>query len=355
VLIRRTWRAPRVDALRAAAVLWRGWLLVTGLTFSFMAGIIHPYYTVAIAPATAALVGLGVTALWRDRVTITARVTLAVVLALTVGWAWYLLARTTWQPWLTWAVPIAGLVGVAALLGVHRMPRAAGIAAATVALVAGAGGSTAYALATAATPHTGAIPSAGPAGAGRMGGPGLRGGGRGGFGGPGGMQPPAGGVPNGGAQSGTRTGGVGRGGTGGPSGGILGSPTPTAELTALLQQDAASYTWVAAAVGSNNAAGYQLASGDPVMAVGGFNGTDPAPTLERFQALVAAQKIHYFVGGGGATMGGRGRTNTGATNTGATSTGGSDDAARIAQWVQQNFTATTVGGTTVYDLTASAS
>jgi 4-amino-4-deoxy-L-arabinose transferase-like glycosyltransferase len=350
VLIWRTWRAPRVDALRAATVIWGGWLLVTGLTFSFMAGIIHPYYTVAIAPATAALVGLGVTALWRDRAAITARVTLAAVLALTVGWAWYLLARTTWQPWLTWAVPIAGLVGVAALLGVHRMPRAAVVGVATVALVAGAGGSTAYALATAATPHTGAIPSAGPAGAGRMGGPGgMRGAGRGGLGGPGGMQPPAGGVPSGGAQSGARTGGVGRGGTGGPGGGILGSPTPTAELTGLLQQGAASYTWVAAAVGSNNAAGYQLASGDPVMAVGGFNGTDPAPTLERFQALVAAQKIHYFVGGG-ATMGGRG-----GTSTGATSTGGSDDATRIAQWVQQNFTATTVGGTTVYDLTASAS
>ena len=54
-------------ALRAAAVLWGGWLLVTGLVFSYMAGIIHPYYTVAIAPAVAALVGIGVTVLWRDR------------------------------------------------------------------------------------------------------------------------------------------------------------------------------------------------------------------------------------------------------------------------------------------------
>ena len=62
-------RAPRTDPLRAAAVLWGGWLLVTGLVFSYMAGIIHPYYTVAIAPAVAALVGLGVTALWRDRAT----------------------------------------------------------------------------------------------------------------------------------------------------------------------------------------------------------------------------------------------------------------------------------------------
>jgi hypothetical protein len=76
------------------------------------------------------------------------------------------------------------------------------------------------------------------------------------------------------------------------------------------------------------------------MALGGFNGTDPAPTLAQFQALVAAKKIHYLVGGGTAFGG---RT--------ANSTGGSDDAARIAAWVQQTFAATTVDGTTVYDLT----
>jgi hypothetical protein len=258
------------------------------------------------------------------------------VLAITVGWAWCLLAQTGWQPWLAWAVPLAGLVGAAALLGVHRMPRTAVVGVATLALVAGAGGSTAYALATAATPHTGAIPSAGPAAA--MRGPG---GGRapGRFGGPG-TSPPGGRFHARGGVNPTR---AGRFGGGGGPGGILGSPTPSAELTALLQRDAGSYTWVAAAVGSNNAAGYQLASGSPVMAVGGFNGTDPAPTLEQFQALVAAKKIHYFVGGGTA-IGGRGGSDT----------GGSDDAARIAQWVRENFAATAVGGTTVYDLTVGA-
>ncbi|MGZ8750323.1 MAG: mannosyltransferase YkcB-related protein, partial [Pseudonocardia sp.] len=290
--------------------------------------------------------------LWRDREATSARMTLAAVLALTVGWAWYLLAQTTWQLWLTWAVPIAGIVGVVALLGVHRLPRAAVVGVATVALVAGAGGSTAYAVATAATPHTGAIPSAGPAGAGGMRGPGgMRGsGGMPGDGrGPGGFGAP-GTTPGTTAQTGTtNTGppqnGTGRGGGMGGPGALLGSPTPSAELTALLTQDAGSYTWVAAAVGSNNAAGYQLATEAPVMAVGGFNGTDPAPTLEQFQALVAAKKIHYFVGGGTA-MGGRGAS---------MDTGGSDDAARISAWVQETFTSTTVGGTAVYDLTGTAS
>ena len=120
-------------------------------------------------------------------------------------------------------------------------------------------------------------------------------------------------------------------------GGLLDGATPDAELVALLQQDADRYTWVAAAVGSNSAAGVQLATGDPVMAIGGFNGSDPAPTLEQFQRYVAEGRIHYFLGGG--RMGGR-------------SMGGSDSAQQISAWVAANFQATTVGGTTVYDLTS---
>ena len=59
--------AARGLAVRAGLVLWLGWLLVTGLTFSFMAGIFHPYYTVALAPAIGALVGIGALVLWRHR------------------------------------------------------------------------------------------------------------------------------------------------------------------------------------------------------------------------------------------------------------------------------------------------
>jgi hypothetical protein len=121
-------------------------------------------------------------------------------------------------------------------------------------------------------------------------------------------------------------------------GGLLGATTPGANLTTLLRQDASAYRWVAAIVGSENAAGYQLASREPVMAIGGFNGTDPSPTLAQFQQYVAAGKIHYFVGGG----------LSGAGN------GGSDASAQIAAWVAQNFTPTTVDSVTLYDLTTSA-
>lgn len=93
---------------------------------------------------------------------------------------------------------------------------------------------------------------------------------------------------------------------------------------------------MAATVGSQNAASYQLATGHAVMELGGFNGSDPSPTLEQFKADVAAGRIHYFIGDGSGL---RGRQN-----------GGSTAAAGIAAWVTDTSLATTVGNTTLYDL-----
>ena len=135
------------------------------------------------------------------------------------------------------------------------------------------------------------------------------------------------------------------GGMGG-TGGLLDASTPSDEVVALLTGDAGDYTWVAATVGSQNAAGLQLGSEEPVMAIGGFNGSDPSPTLAEFQQLVAAGEIHWFVsnGDGGGMPGGPG-----------TATGGSGAGSEIASWVADNFTATTVDGVTVYDLSTGAS
>jgi 4-amino-4-deoxy-L-arabinose transferase-like glycosyltransferase len=298
--------------------------VVTGLVFSFMQGIFHAYYAVALAPAVGALVGMGATGLWRMRDRVEARLALAGTMALTAVWAWVLLRRTPeWRPGLAALVLVGGLA-VAAALAVGswsgRGGRRLAVVVAAGGLLVALAGPAAYSLDTAATPHGGAIPSAGPVV------PGARGGPRGAFrGGP----PP--GMPGQGAGPGF---GQGPGGMGG----LLDGGTPDAELVALLKQDAGSYTWVAAAVGSNSAAGAQLASGEPVMAIGGFNGSDPAPTLEQFQRFVAEGRIHYFLAGG--RMGGG-------------SMGGSDAARQISAWVQQSFTATSVAGTTVYDLTTS--
>ncbi|TWF79165.1 4-amino-4-deoxy-L-arabinose transferase-like glycosyltransferase [Pseudonocardia hierapolitana] len=316
-----TRRELRTDRLRAATLTWGGWLVVTTGVFSLMAGIFHSYYQVVLAPAIGALVGIGAVELWRRRAQIAARAVLAVVLAGTAAWAVVLLNRAGWQPWLAWTVLVLALIGSGGLLGVHRFGRGARAGVVAVAVVAALAAPAGWSIATAATPHTGAIPSSGPRDA-RMGGPG---GGRVLVGAPGGG--PAGGGP---ASGGTRGEGVMTGGN------LLGAPTPSAELTALLHRDAGSYTWAAATIGSNSAAGYQLASGEPVMALGGFNGTDPFPTLAGFQQLVAEGRIHYFVGEAG-------RSNT--------ASGGSDEAHRIGLWVQDGFTPITIGGTTVYDLT----
>jgi 4-amino-4-deoxy-L-arabinose transferase-like glycosyltransferase len=321
-------RAPRTDRARAAFLLWGGWLVVTGAVFSFGQGIIHPYYSVALAPAVGALVGMGVATLWARRREPAARGVLAIALVATGVWGFVLLGRTAdWTPWLRGVVLVGALVGAGALVAVHRLSgRVAAfvaVGAITVAVVAPA----AYSLSTVRTAHAGAIPSAGPRGASAFGGPGggpgggARPGGAGGFAGP-----PAGGTAPGGGFAGPPPGGA--------TGGLLNGSTPSAALTKLLGAQATRFTWVAATVGANEAAGYQLATDDPVMAIGGFNGTDPSPTLARFQADVRGGRIHYFIAGG-RMFGG----------------GSSGSSAAITAWVTANFSSQTVGGVTVYDLT----
>ncbi|MBN9743831.1 MULTISPECIES: glycosyltransferase family 39 protein [unclassified Amycolatopsis] len=277
--------APRTDRSRASLVLWGGWLIVTAAVFSFMGGIIHPYYTVALAPAIAALVGTAAVQLWRIRGNPAAVGLLSGGVALTTVTS-YLLLDGSWQPWLAPTVLVLGLLAAIALFFVQHFGRIAAVLGLVVLLT----GTGAYSLATAATPHSGAIPSAGPNTRQMFGG----------------------------------------------GGGLLGTTLPGANLTALLRQSG-DHRWAAATVGSNNAAGYQLGSGEPVLAVGGFNGTDPYPTLAQFEQYVRQGQIRYFLGDG-MTMRGSGS--------------GSDAAARIVQWVAENYRMTTVDGVTVYDLTA---
>ena len=330
---------PRTDLVRAGLIVWGGWLLVTGLTFSFMAGIFHSYYTVALAPAVAALVGIGSWLLWEHRRSPVAAVIGPVVVLLTTATAFLLLGRSAdFVPWLRWVLLVVGALSAIGVAALGLLPRRLARLVAVLAIAVALAGPTAYAVQTAATAHTGSIPTAGPSvPTGSGSGPG--GAGRpAGAGGPPGMQ---GGTP-GGTQTGTPPAGApptGGGRGGGGAGGLLSSSSPSAELTDLVTQDASDYTWVAAAVGSNTAAGYQLATEEPVMAIGGFNGSDPSPTLAEFEELVADGEIHWFIGGSGFGQ----------------STGGSDASSDIASWVAATFDATTVDGVTLYDLSTGAS
>jgi len=362
-----TWRAPRTNRTRAAVLLWGGYLLVTGLVFSYAQGIIHPYYNVALAPAIGALVGIGTVTLWHHRRRWLGRAVLAVALASTVVWSYFLLARSPdWFPWLRPVVLVVGLVVAVVIAAAPRLRAKLAVILGLAGLGAALAGPAAYALDTVATPHSGAIPSAGPAVGGGLGGPGgfAGGPGLGGFtrGGrfttPGVTRGfPGGGVPGGsfngfpgGGGGGFATGGgfpgagrfgggfgAGRASTFGGGSGFLNASTPGKAVVTLLEKNAGRYKWVAATVNSNSAAGYQLATDDPVMAIGGFNGTDPDPTLTQFETDIKEGEVHYFIAGGGAGGFGAG--------------GGTTDAGQITSWVESHYTATTVDGVTLYDLT----
>ncbi|WP_020666335.1 ArnT family glycosyltransferase [Amycolatopsis nigrescens] len=281
-----TRRAPRTDRTRAALLLWGGWLLVTGLVFSFMGGITHPYYAVALAPAIAALIGIAGRELWQGRHNRLARAALAAMVAATAVWGFILLDRTPdWLPALRWALVALGLVVATALaVGLPSFRKLTAVLAAAAVLTAGVA-TAAYTVDTASRTHRGSIPISGPGDSAMGGGMGME------------------------------------------------RDQADPELAALLART--SGTWAAATTGAQSAASLALASGKAVIGIGGWSGGDPAPTLEQFQRYVADGQVRYFVTGGQGGPGGREGTGT-----------------TITEWVAANFTATTVGEQTVYDLSS---
>ncbi|MGU3497271.1 ArnT family glycosyltransferase [Mycobacterium sp. C31M] len=288
-----TRRAARTDMVRASALMWGLWLLVTGVVFSFMGGIIHPYYTVALAPAVAALVGISGAELWRRRSHLAARIALAIGLAGTGVWAFVLLSRhAEWWPGVRWTVLIATvLVAAVIAVGGQRLGRATGVVLAA-ALLAGAGGSAAWAVATVVDGGGGGpMATSGPAQQHDFGPPGAGGPGR-----PGGARDDA----------------------------------ALAELVTGLDN-----RWAAATVGSMMAGDLELKTGASIMAIGGFSGGDNSPTLQQFQSYVEAGEVRYFIAGDRFGPPGHQRDGAGT---------------QITEWVQQNFTKLDIGGTAVYDL-----
>ncbi|WP_370248873.1 glycosyltransferase family 39 protein [Nocardioides sp.] len=314
------WRRLRTeDSLaarrgRAALVLWGLWGLTTFLTFSLMGGIFHDYYTIALAPAVASLVAIGAHAVWQVRDTAAGRRGLLGALGATLAMAVVVLVpQRGWAPWAGALLAAVVLLGAVAAWRVVRARRHAvpiGIGFASAALATGLMGPAAYSVATVAEPHTGAVPHAGPERPG----------------------PRAYGIPVTEQH---------------PSvGDLLNSSVSSPRLTALLTRDADRFTWVAAVTGANSAAGFQLATGHSVMPLGGFNGTDPTPTLARFRALVQEQRVHWFLAGGGELVDGEdGEQIEELTRT------GSADSEQIERWVARHFRPLVVQGITLYDLT----
>jgi 4-amino-4-deoxy-L-arabinose transferase-like glycosyltransferase len=284
-----TRRAGRTDLGRAGWVLWGGWAVVCAGVFSLSKGIFHPYYTVQLAPGVAALAGAGAVTLWQlGRQQRWLGWALPAVVIITAATAVAILDRTpNYYPWLRWVIVLGAGMGAGGLLTARYFRKEAILAvSAGVATFALLAGPAAYALTTVSSPTSGALVAAGPSS-------------RGGFPSGGGLAGGPGRFGLGAPPSGTP---VGPGATFGPGRGATANPA----LYAYLKAHRGRAEYLVAAFGSQSSAPIIIATGEPVITIGGFNGADPAPTLAQFEQLVAQGKVRYVLIQGGAT-GGPGR------------------------------------------------
>lgn len=277
----------RTDPAVAALVLWSGWILVCATLFSFMQGIFHGYYTALLSPGLVALSGWGAVAAWTSwrRGSRLSGLLLAGEVLVGAGWAvWVLLKDVTVRP--AWLVPAVLIAGVLALLGVAvgsllraaRIPVLVGSTAVAVAVAVAAAPLTWSALTT--------MKSSG--GGGPTANPGASGGGGGGF------AVFAGGTPRNRGGQAPAAGAGGRGGFG------MGEASANPKLVAYLRSNRGGARWIVATTSAMQAAPLIIASGgEPVMAMGGFSGSDPTPTLDRFKAMVRDGEVRYVLTGGG--------------------------------------------------------
>jgi 4-amino-4-deoxy-L-arabinose transferase-like glycosyltransferase len=271
-----------------ALLMWGTWLLVTGVVFSFMGGMVHPYYTVALAPAIAALVGTGAVWAWRRRSRWDGRGALVAIIALAAVPSALLLHRNGFGP--AWLPRLIVALAAMSALGV-LWPRPP-IVTLVAGCIAGLAGTTAFSIATAATPHHGTMPTA------------------------------------------VRSSQV--------TGAWINDEATNAQLAGLLA--ATNTPWSAATNGSQSAAALEIASGTSVMAVGGWSG-DPVPTLQQFIDDVHAGKISYYIEAG------RGLNSPATHGEVIRSTLHSATHTReIADWVAAHYPGTIIGRSTVYHL-----
>ena len=290
-------RAPRHNKERIGVLLWLGWLLMHIVIFSMTSGTIHPYYVVAMAPAVAALVGIGVPYIWQayTRRTKVARI-LPLSIALTTILSIIMLGYSNYWPWLMWLVMITGGVAtILTLLPLSQTKRLKQIILG-LAITAGMAAPIVFSVSTVATAHSGSIPTAGPGAS---------------------------------AMSSTNN----------------ESARAESTLVSFLLENRHGTTWLATVNSTNESAPIQLSSGQPVMAIGGFNGSDSTLTLSQLKQLVKQGKVRYYVVNSRQGKSG-----------GPSGMGGSSSNSEILAWMKSTGSKVDYGSTqyTVYDLAAAA-
>ncbi|HLM96814.1 MAG TPA: glycosyltransferase family 39 protein [Acidimicrobiales bacterium] len=266
-----TRRGSRQDVGRAGFVLWGGWMLITAAVFSETKGIFNAYYTVALAPAVAACAGAGAVALWRlGRERRWLAFVLPAAIVASALWAAALLDRNSgYAPGLATSILVtASVAALGILIALLVRPND------TVGRWLGAGAGTLAGLALLAGPLAYSVTSIerGTSGPLALAGPPVSGGGVG-LGIPGFSISIASMQRQGSAKS------------------------PPSALLRYLEEHRDGSRYLLAVSGSLTAAPYIIATGQPVMAMGGYTGMDPWPTLSAFETAVAQDEIHFVLVG----------------------------------------------------------
>ena len=279
-------------------VIWVGWALAYGIVFSFAGGIFHAYYVVAMAPPVAALTGAGLVALWQHYRAGGRRSWL-----LPAGLA----ATGLWQAWLDhaslgaalWIRILFGLLlagtafGVAGLVAARQQPARPALAALGLGLAAVMVTPFAWALSPVLGKTNISFPAADIA---------L--------------------IAPGAAQAAM------------PRWARDEHPD-THRLLAYIQQHRGETRYLLATQTAPVAAPLILDSGAPVMAVGGYSGTDPIVTPEGLGALVAAGEVRFFLVREGG-RGGRGGSRRGGASGGTPGTNAAAPVRLMTDWVKQH-------------------
>ncbi|NTU46354.1 phospholipid carrier-dependent glycosyltransferase [Candidatus Roizmanbacteria bacterium] len=290
VLIGKIFYAPRMSLQRTATLFWFGWLALHIGIFSIMSGVIHPYYVVVLAPAIAALVGLGLPEILKlyNKSENFWWILPALVLS-TTGTSVVLLNYGNYWPLLTPAVLWGGILASGLLIIFRLIQNQMGQRLSLcLALCVCLASPFAFTFSTITTAHTGSIPTSGP-----------------------------------GATAVSRTNNE--------------SASADKTLVSYLLAHRGTAKWIVAVASANESAPIQISGGAPVMAVGGFNGSDNALTVDSLKKLVASGQLQYYLDSDSRGRGGPMENNS------------------VNSWVKANGTIVNYGGTmTLYKLSIKA-
>ncbi|MCX2746200.1 glycosyltransferase family 39 protein [Arthrobacter sp. MI7-26] len=298
-LIRRHGRPEQRSFLGLSAA----WFVCSATVLAMMTGIVHPYYAISTVPALSCLAAFAATYLLRHLASGLVRLVSGLVLALCLILGYVSASRSISEfPWLPLILLVAGALAIAVALlpPVKKQLRAIPLSLIGVSILLGP---TIWSVNTVLSPHVGAGVVAGPSTLGiRSDHPDRT------------QLPP--GTPL--TFTAVMFGDV-------PSPGVLGR----------IKSSSPSLKWAVAVVGSETAANYQLDSSKAVLAVGGFDGTDPFPTLEQFQTMVRQGNVGSFV----------------IQNLPPLTVQGRGESARIVRWVESSFQPEMIDGASFYRLT----